>query len=88
MSRSTITSKGQVTLPVAIREQYGLESGDVLHFLPAGENELRVKVVRQHRADELAGLLGGGKPYLGSPEAEMAAAARASVAGAGVKAKR
>jgi antitoxin PrlF len=77
MSRATLTSKGQITLPVAIREQYKLENGDMLQFIPAGDEELRVRVVRRHPAAELAGLLGGGKPYLGSPEAEREAAAKA-----------
>lgn len=77
MSRATLTSKGQITLPVAIREQYKLENGDMLQFFPAGEEELRVKVVRRHLAAELAGLLSNDKAYLGSSEAERKAAAKA-----------
>ena len=30
--KATITSKGQITLPVAIRRRLGLEPGDVLEF--------------------------------------------------------
>jgi antitoxin PrlF len=30
--RATITSKGQVTIPKAIREQLGLKAGTKLHF--------------------------------------------------------
>lgn len=33
MARSTLTSKGQVTIPVEIREQLGLEQGSVVDFL-------------------------------------------------------
>ena len=29
---ATLTSKGQITLPVAIRRKLGLEAGDVLEF--------------------------------------------------------
>lgn len=32
MSTSTLTSKGQVTVPKAIRERLGLQEGDVLEF--------------------------------------------------------
>lgn len=32
MSRSTLTSKGQITLPKDIREHLGVESGDRLNF--------------------------------------------------------
>lgn len=30
--KSTLTSKGQITIPVAIRRRLGLEVGDVLEF--------------------------------------------------------
>ncbi|MEX1117795.1 MAG: AbrB/MazE/SpoVT family DNA-binding domain-containing protein [Terrimicrobiaceae bacterium] len=30
--RATLTSKGQITLPVAIRRKLGLQAGDVLEF--------------------------------------------------------
>ncbi len=33
-----ITSKGQVTIPKAIRERYGLEEGDYLVLEPKGED--------------------------------------------------
>ncbi len=33
-----ITSKGQVTIPKAIRERYGLEEGDYLVLEPRGED--------------------------------------------------
>lgn len=32
-----ITSKGQVTIPLAIREKFGLEPGTDISFEPAGE---------------------------------------------------
>jgi antitoxin PrlF len=32
MSRSTLTSKGQITLPKDIREHLGVEAGDRLNF--------------------------------------------------------
>lgn len=32
MATATITSKGQVTIPKRIRDQFGLEPGDILSF--------------------------------------------------------
>ncbi len=36
--RTRITSKGQVTIPKAVREMYGLEQGDYLVLEPRGED--------------------------------------------------
>ena len=33
MASSTVTSKGQITIPKAIRERLGLEEGSVLEFV-------------------------------------------------------
>jgi antitoxin PrlF len=33
MASSTVTSKGQITIPKAIRERLGLEEGSVLEFI-------------------------------------------------------
>src|SRR5260370_4874921 len=32
MPQSTLTSKGQITIPKAVRDQLGLQTGDVVHF--------------------------------------------------------
>lgn len=37
MAVSTMTSKGQITIPIEIRRQLGLQTGDRLHFR-VGEN--------------------------------------------------
>ena len=43
MPKSTMTSKGQVTIPKSVRERLGLEPGVVLEFLedPSGNLVLR-----------------------------------------------
>ena len=42
MSAATITSKGQITLPKAVRDQLGLDTGDRVDFVlaPAGRFDL------------------------------------------------
>jgi AbrB family looped-hinge helix DNA binding protein len=40
MPRSTITSKGQVTIPKAIRERLGLAVGDTLEFTVDDEGRI------------------------------------------------
>lgn len=51
-----ITSKGQVTIPKAIRELYGLEKGDYLVLEPRGE-DLVVRKGRMVTSDEDFGTL-------------------------------
>lgn len=57
---ATITSKGQLTLPVNIREALGLHTGDKLDFHVTEEGRLEVEVVTGRLAD-LKGVLP--KPY-------------------------
>ena len=73
MSKSTITSKGQVTLPIEVRTQLGLKQGDQLEFEVKGE-QLSVVITRRRSASELRGVLAGGPRYI-SREAEREAAA-------------
>ena len=55
MSRATLTSKGQVTLPKQVRDRLQLEQGDVLDFelLPGGE----VRVSRREPRPTVFGML-------------------------------
>ena len=78
MHRATMTNKGRVTVPAAIREQFGLKNGDVLEFIPEGE-ALRVKVIRRYSAHELLGILKSDVSYPGSVEEERRLAAKAHV---------
>ncbi len=55
---ATITSKGQITLPVELRRQWGLRAGDQIAFEVTGEGEGRIEPRRRRsildRFDELA----------------------------------
>lgn len=73
MHTTTITSKGQVTVPAELRETMNLRPGDQLEFRQEGE-ELRVRVLKRYRASELRGILRSNVPYPGREEERRIAA--------------
>ena len=56
MGQATLTSKGQVTIPKAIREQMDLRTGDRLDFIVAATGEMLVRRV-SWSADQVQGML-------------------------------
>ena len=54
MPISTITAKGQVTIPKAIRERLGLSEGDKLEFSIDDAGRI---VARPQQADNICGIL-------------------------------
>ena len=75
MPEATITSKGQITIPVQVRKALGLEAGDRLVF-ELRDDGLRVRALHRRKASELRGAVRSGTRYVSS-EAERAAAADA-----------
>jgi antitoxin PrlF len=62
MPRSTLTSKGQVTVPKAIRDRLGIETGDEISFELRPDGVVEVRALKGSLMD-LAGRLkpaGGG----------------------------
>lgn len=57
--RARITSKGQVTIPAAVREQVGLQPGDEIAFEP---KTLRFSAVPRPKLSELYGILAPRRP--------------------------
>ena len=55
MLESTITAKGQTTVPRDIRAALGLKPGDKLRYLLLGDGQVRI--LKQRPAAELSGLL-------------------------------
>ena len=53
---ATITSKGQVTLPKALREALNLSTGDKLSFMLSGKNEVRM-IPKHMSVQKLKGIL-------------------------------
>jgi len=61
MYKAKVTSKGQITLPVEIRQSLGVQPGERIVFLPEADGEFRVRKVRSIL--DLAGCV----PYSGPP---------------------
>jgi antitoxin PrlF len=57
--RARITSKGQVTIPAAVREQVGLKPGDEIAFEP---KTLRFSAVPRPKLSDLYGILAPRRP--------------------------
>lgn len=77
MQESTVTVKGQTTLPRAVRTASGLRPGDRVRYLVLG-NEVRVTKVRP--VAELAGILARpGREAVALSDMDSAVAAAAAV---------
>jgi len=61
--RSTLSSKGQVTIPIAVREQLGLLAGTPVEFEVQGD----VAVLRKGRSGDHPVDRGWGRLELGKP---------------------
>lgn len=73
--RARITSKGQVTIPAAVREQLGLRQGDEIAFEPKTQ---RFSAVPRPKLGDLYGVLAPNRPmppFDREREREAAAAA-------------
>jgi AbrB family looped-hinge helix DNA binding protein len=74
MPKSTLTSKGQITLPKSIRERYGLRPGDRLEFVIEDDGRILVEPAAQR--SRLIGLLSEYAPETPVSVEEMKAAIR------------
>lgn len=64
MVRARVTSKGQITIPVAIRRRYQLEPGSEVDFV-AEDRGARIVPVARRKLMDLYGALPATKPYIG-----------------------
>jgi antitoxin PrlF len=72
-----MTSKGQITIPLEIRERYGLRAGVRIHFIAKdGESFEAVPVTRSIK--DLAGLLPYAGPVITAAEMDESIAAAAA----------
>ncbi|MFT3820183.1 MAG: type II toxin-antitoxin system PrlF family antitoxin [Rubrivivax sp.] len=58
MTTSTLTSKGQITLPQAVRRALGVETGDKVDFVAEPDGSFKVIALR-HDAARLRGRFAG-----------------------------
>jgi AbrB family looped-hinge helix DNA binding protein len=56
MPTATLTSKGQITLPIKVRQQLKLHTGDAVDFVMGPDGEIRVRAGHVD-ARELRGML-------------------------------
>jgi antitoxin PrlF len=56
MVTATLTSKGQITIPKAVRQSLNLQTGDRVAFVMQGDNEAVLKPVTRS-VDEVFGML-------------------------------
>jgi AbrB family looped-hinge helix DNA binding protein len=62
MASATVTSKGQITIPIDVRRDMGITTGTRLDFIPNGDGSYRV-VHKKRSVMDLAGCI----PYDGPP---------------------
>ncbi len=75
MVRARLSSKGQLTIPVAIRRRYGLDSGDEVEFIAEEKGTYLVPIKRKSLMD-LYGAIKVDKPWLGMAKAREIAGKR------------
>lgn len=72
MAHARITSKGQITIPKAVRDELALHEGDSVVFVVEGGRAIVTPVRRRSQA-ELHGALPATRPFGGRDEARRAA---------------
>lgn len=75
MATATLTSKGQVTIPVQVRSELGIDAGDRIEFVKIGKGEFNI-VAATRSVRELKGLFRGRRSKPVSIEEMDAAIAR------------
>ena len=56
MAAATLTSKGQITIPVQVRNALGVDAGDRIEFVEVGKGEFNI-VAATRSVRELSGIL-------------------------------
>jgi AbrB family looped-hinge helix DNA binding protein len=51
---ATVTSKGQITVPNALRQKLGIAPGDRLHFVEARDGTIRMEARKRRRIVDFA----------------------------------
>jgi antitoxin PrlF len=78
MKITTLTSKGQITLPIEIRELLGVNTGDRIAFEEKQDGEVIVRVVGKVKVSSIRGMFG--KTKIQASVEEMNAAVKTKAA--------
>ena len=65
MSITTVTEKGQITIPKDIRQSLGLGKGDRVLFILEAERAILVPLPKKGQLSDLYGVLRARRPYPG-----------------------
>jgi antitoxin PrlF len=77
MAAATVTSKGQITIPVKVRAALGIDAGDRIEFVEVEKGEFNI-VAATRSVKELKGLFRGRRRKPASIEEMNAAIAKAA----------
>lgn len=80
MASSTVTSKGQITIPKMIRERFGLREGSVLEFIVDEDGRILLRPRADDGLDRIFGALRDFAPKRPISVEKMKAAVRARAA--------
>jgi AbrB family looped-hinge helix DNA binding protein len=75
MAAATLTSKGQITIPIQVRDALGLEAGDRVEFVETEKGQFAI-ILADRSVQELNGMFEGRRKKLVSIEEMNAAIAR------------
>lgn len=67
MAIARVSSKGQVTIPQAVREQFDIQQGDDLLFVEEG-GCLQVRVLKKRKLTDFYGVFPATRPYTSMDE--------------------
>ena len=62
MAMARVSSKGQVTIPQAVRKQFDIQQGDDLLFMEE-DGCLKVRVLKKRKLTDLYGIFPSTRPY-------------------------
>ena len=79
MSTATLTSKGQITIPAAVRQAMRVEAGDRVEFVEVGPGRYEFVAATRH-VTELKGMFGKTARSVSIDDMNTAIAARAAAA--------
>jgi AbrB family looped-hinge helix DNA binding protein len=79
MATSTMTSKGQITLPKPVRQRLGLRKGSRVEFLLDGDNKAATMRPMEISLSDVYGMLSARAPEKPASIGEMRQAVRAAI---------